>query len=140
MRRLRTYLGGRLAVWLLLFCGFVAADVAVAVLGSRVASETLLQARVHPRGPHSPCMPSGPGTPHPHPPPTPAPPPQVTGILLVLFVVGVPLDVLRFRAAGGGVEGIAASMSVKPLRSTSKGASSRCSGSSESSDASARGL
>ena len=46
MRRLRTYLGGRLAVWLLLFCGFVAADVAVAVLGSRVASESLLQARV----------------------------------------------------------------------------------------------
>jgi len=67
-------------------------------------------------------------------------PRQVFGILLVLFVVGVPLDVLRFRAAGGGVEAIAASMAAKPPRSTSEGASSRCSGSSESSAASARGL
>lgn len=47
MRRLRRYLGGRLAVWAVLFCGFVAADVAAAVLASRAASEALLQARVH---------------------------------------------------------------------------------------------
>jgi len=41
---------------------------------------------------------------------------QVTGILLALFVVGVPLDVLRFLAAGGGVEGMASSMdAMKPL-------------------------
>tara|TARA_B100000795_G_scaffold242938_1_gene206498 strand:+ start:786 stop:950 length:165 start_codon:yes stop_codon:yes gene_type:complete len=40
---------------------------------------------------------------------------QVTGILLALFVVGVPLDALRFRAAGGGVEGMASSMgAMKP--------------------------
>jgi len=58
----------------------------------------------------------------------------------VLFVVGVPLDVLRFRAAGGGVEAIAASILAKPPRPTSEVASSRCSGSSESSAASARGL
>lgn len=30
---------------------------------------------------------------------------QVSGTLLTAFIVAVPLDVLRFRAAGGGVEG-----------------------------------
>ena len=41
---------------------------------------------------------------------------QVTGILLALFVVGVPLDALRFQAAGGGVEGMTSSMNaMKPL-------------------------
>ena len=33
-------------MWALLFCGFIAADVAVGVLASRVAFESLLQARV----------------------------------------------------------------------------------------------
>ena len=33
-------------MWMLLFCGFIAADVAVGVLASRVAFESLLQARV----------------------------------------------------------------------------------------------
>jgi hypothetical protein len=110
----------------------------VAAAGARAPTRPALD--LHAKRPWQPSPSPGPGNPHPHPTPTPAPPRQVTGILLVLFVVGVPLDVLRFRAAGGGVEGIAASMSVKPLRSASEGASSRCSGSSESSDASARGL
>ena len=36
----------------------------------------------------------------------------------MIFVVGVPLDTLRFRVAGGGVEGIAASMEP-PIQSLS---------------------
>jgi len=101
MLRLRRHLGGRLVVWALLFCSFVAADVAVAVLASRAASETLL---------------------------------QITGILLVLFVVGVPLDALRFQAAGGGVEGMATSMEPATSLRTSKTSLSAVSGSSAVSD------
>ena len=76
MRRLRRYLGGRLLLWMLLFCGLLAADVLVArergVFSE--ASETLL---------------------------------QISGSLLTVFVLGVPLDLLRFKAAcqaaGSGV-------------------------------------
>jgi len=44
---------------------------------------------------------------------------QITGTLLTAFVVGVPLDVLRFRAAGGGVEGKVAPMITKMAPSSS---------------------
>lgn len=76
MRRLRRYLGGRLLMWMLLFCGLLTADVFLARERGvfSVASETLL---------------------------------QISGSLLTVFVLGVPLDLLRFKAAcqaaGSGV-------------------------------------